>query len=69
VTVAEPVSVEVEEVTRETDKAILVVVDGDEEWIPKSVIDDDSEVHSMKSGRDGGTMLVAEWFARSKGWV
>jgi hypothetical protein len=37
VTVAEPVSVEVEEVTRETDKAILVV--------------------------------VAEWFARSKGWV
>ena len=66
---AESVSIDVDEVTCETDKAILVVVDGDEVWIPKSVIDDDSEVYSVKSGRDGGTMLVAERFARSKGWI
>jgi hypothetical protein len=66
---AEPVSIEVEEVNRETDKAIRVVINGDEEWIPKAVIDDDSEVYSLKSGRDGGTMLVAEGFARSKGWI
>lgn len=66
---AEPVSIDVSEVKRETNKAILVVVDGDDEWIPKSVIDDDSEVYSAESGRDGGTMLVAEWFARSMGWV
>jgi hypothetical protein len=66
---AEPVSIDVSEVKRETDKAILVVVDGDDEWIPRSVINDDSEVYSVESGRDGGILLVAEWFARSRGWV
>ena len=66
---AEPFSIEVDEVNRETDEAIRVVIDGEEEWIPKSVIDEDSEVYSLKSGRDGGTMLVAEWFARAREWV
>ena len=36
---------------RETDKALMVWVDEEtEHWIPKSLIDDESEVYSMKSG-------------------
>lgn len=49
----------------ETDKAILAVFDdGTETWIPKSVIDEDSEVYKM--GTDG-TLIVQLWFAEKEG--
>jgi len=51
---------------RQTDKAILVVLDGGEHWIPQSVIDDDSEVWKKY---DEGELVVAEWFARKQGWT
>lgn len=56
---------EFEDVTviRETDAALLVDVDGKEVWIPKSQIDDDSEVY--KAGTDG-TLIVSEWIAKEK---
>ncbi len=38
--------------------------DGKEAWIPKSQIDEDSEVYSLKSSP--GTMLVTEWIATQK---
>ena len=49
------------ECIRETDKAILVVLEGEEHWVPKSAIHDDSEVFG-----DGmaGTLVVHPWFAR-----
>jgi hypothetical protein len=52
---------------RETDKALLVRLDsdGEEHWMPKSVIDDDSECYSMKSG--AGDLIVAAWFAAREG--
>ena len=50
---------------RQTDKAILVVVDGAEEWVPQSQIDEDSEV--WQEG-DEGTLVVSGWFAHKKGW-
>lgn len=53
------------EPVRETDKALLVEVDGEQKWCPKSVIDDDSEVYSMKSG--GGTLVVQRWWAEKEG--
>ena len=61
-----PVSVGDAQVIRETDKAILVDVEGDEVWIPKSALHDDSEVWSEKNGE--GTLVVMAWFARKQGW-
>ena len=53
--------------TAETDKAILVEApDLDEqEWIPRSQIDDDSEVY--KTGT-AGDLIVSDWWAEKQGW-
>lgn len=53
-------------VVRETDKAILVVLDKDQIWIPKSQITDDSNV--WKEGQEGD-LYVSEWFAEQRGWI
>ncbi len=53
-------------VLRESEKAILCVVDGEEYWIPKSQIHDDSEVY--EDGTEG-TLVVSEWIAREKNLV
>jgi len=57
--------VEFEDVTvvRETDAAILCDIDGDEVWIPKSQIHDDSEVYEMSTS---GTLIIPEWLAVEK---
>jgi len=53
------------ECIRETDRALLVrLEDGDEHWIPKSVIHDDSEVYELGGE---GTLVVQGWFARKEG--
>lgn len=51
---------------KETDLALLVELDGEEVWIPKSVIDDDSEVYRVG---DEGTLVVHEWWAEKEGLV
>ncbi len=60
----------VEEVTcvHETDKALLVKIDGQELWVPQSQIKDESEVFD---GRDNsfGLLVVSTWFAKQKGWI
>ena len=49
-------------VLRETEKALLVLTDeGEEVWVPKSVVDEDSEVYQKD---DEGTLIVQEWFAK-----
>ena len=50
-------------VKRETKEAILIEVDEEEYWIPKSQIHDDSEVY-----RDGdeGDIIISEWIASKK---
>lgn len=58
---------EVEDVTveQETAKALLVKFDdGKTQWIPKSVIVDDSEVYKMGTS---GKLIVKEWFAEKEG--
>ncbi len=50
---------------RETDMAILVDIDGEEHWVPKSQILDESEV--WQDG-DEGTLVVSGWLARQEGW-
>lgn len=56
------------ECTRETDRAILVFLAdiGEEYWVPKSVVDDDSEV--WERGQEG-EVVVQEWWARDRGLV
>lgn len=50
---------------RETDKAILVKLEtGEEKWIPKSVVHDDSEVYE-KGGE--GKLVVQGWWAEAQG--
>ena len=46
----------------ETDKALLVVLesDGEKHWVPKYVIDEDSECYSMKSG-SGDLIVLFDW--------
>jgi hypothetical protein len=53
-------------VVRETDKALLCSIEGEEIWIPKSQIHDDSEVYE-----DGGEgdLVINEWLAIEKGLV
>lgn len=48
---------------RETDKAILVEIDETEYWIPKSQIDQDSEVFE---DMDEGELVITEWIAIEK---
>lgn len=53
--------------SRETEKAILVVLpDHDEMWIPKSQVHDDSEVYQEN---DNGTLIVSRWFADKEGFT
>lgn len=62
--------VEVEvEVLVETEKAlhVFVVDTGDEVWIPKSQIHDDSDVYSRDTSP--GTITITRWIAEQKGIV
>jgi len=62
----EPVSIEEVTAKRETDKALLCVIEGQpgEFWIPKSQIHDDSEVY--EEGGEG-TLVIPRWLAEEKG--
>lgn len=51
---------------RETGKACLCIIDGEEHWIPKSQIHDDSEVY--EEGHEG-RLVVTQWIAEQKGLV
>lgn len=53
-------------VLRETDKAVLVQTEaGDEVWIPKSVVHDDSEIYD--GGSETGELVVKAWWAEKEG--
>ena len=59
-------------ILKETAKAILVECPDFEEdvWIPKSQVDDASEVwEDSADGRGPGTLVVNRWFANKQGWV
>lgn len=55
------------EVVQETDKALLIRLEsGDEKWIPKSVIHDDSEVYDVGEN-SSGEVVVQQWLAKKEG--
>jgi hypothetical protein len=49
---------------RQTEKAILVEVEGEQFWIPQSQVEDDSEVY--KAGTEGD-LVISDWIAEQKG--
>jgi hypothetical protein len=51
---------------KQTENALLCLIDGEKIWIPQSQISDDSEV--WKEG-DEGTLVITEWLAIQKGLV
>jgi hypothetical protein len=54
-------------IIRETEKAILCDVGKDKPaWIPKSMIDDDSEIREVG---ESGEITISEWFARKEGLI
>lgn len=62
---SDTVEFEVERVKVETDLALLVEIEGEEHWVPKSQVDEDSEVYSKKNG--SGTLVVSRWWAEKEG--
>jgi hypothetical protein len=55
-------------VNAETEKALLVEYEGEEEWVPKSQIHDDSELWENCKG-ETGKLALPLWFAKKLGWV
>lgn len=53
-------------VLKESDKAFLIDIEGEEYWVPKSVIHDDSEVYDNDE-HDSGTLVVHLWWAEKQG--
>ena len=51
-------------VKRETNKALLCVIDGEDKWIPKSCIHDDSSVFAEGYT---GELALKTWFAEKEG--
>lgn len=62
----EEVEIEDCKVLKETDSAILVLIDGVKHWIPKSQVSDDSEIWAEG---DEGTLTITEWIATEKGLI
>lgn len=62
------VYVEIEDVLaiKDTDYALCCLIDGNDVWVPRTVISEDSEVSEVN---DEGILLIAEWWARDKGLV
>ena len=54
------------ELQYETPKAILVVIDGNELWIPKSLIREGSTVQNGMKG-ERGCLVLPKWFAVKEG--
>lgn len=61
----EPVEIVVDFVKKETAKAVLCEINGDEIWIPKSVIDEGED--DLTEGEEDVTISIAAWFARKEG--
>lgn len=56
-------------VIRSTEVGVLMLIDNDEVWVPKSGIHDDSEVWiDTDDGEGPGVLIVKDWLAEKRGW-
>jgi endo-beta-N-acetylglucosaminidase D len=60
----EPVEFEDIKAEAETEKAILVEIEGDKYWVPKSQVHEDSEVNEKG---DEGILITTRWWAEKEG--
>lgn len=53
----------------ESGKALLIYIPeiGENVWIPKRGIHDDSEI--WKVGQEPGELVIEDWVAEQKGWI
>jgi hypothetical protein len=58
------VLIAVDRVEHETDLALLLVIDGEEVWCPKSVVEDVDEV---SKGDEDVELNIAEWWCEREG--
>jgi hypothetical protein len=58
------VHVSVDEIVRETERALLVLIDSEEVWLPKSAVADGE---SYVPGDRNVTLSIRDWLAREKG--
>jgi len=63
---ANKVSFEHVRAIKQTASALLCVIEGKERWVPRSCVDDDSEVYQESQE---GTLVVSEWWATKAGLV
>lgn len=57
------------EILRESDSGAAWLIrfeTGDERWVPKSVVHDNSEVYDLRENREGKLVLKG-WWARKEG--
>lgn len=52
-------------VIRDSGKALLIDIEGEEKWIPKSVIHDDSEVFDDEDNKEG-MLVLKDWWAEKE---
>lgn len=64
----ETVEIAFDGIKAETDKAFLLEIDGEEEWIPKSQIES-WKMKESKWGKKSGTCEIPEWLAEEKGLI
>lgn len=60
---SDQVEIYVDRLVRQTDKAALCLIDGEEVWLPWSQIDDGSEIE--RNG-DSGVAYIPRWLADQK---
>jgi len=58
------IHIEIDEIKRVTDKAILIVYDGTEIWLPKSQV---ADCDNYQEGDLNCTISITEWIANEKG--
>ena len=58
------VHVDIDEVVKETEGAFLVLIEGEQYWLPKSQI---ADAKDYEEGDCGCTMSVTEFIAKQKG--
>lgn len=49
-----------------TDKAVRVEIEGDQYWVPKSQISEDSEIDGDSKKGDVGTLIATKWWAEQE---
>ncbi len=56
-------------VLRTSELAVHVQVEGEEIWVPKSVLTDEGDIDEDSEKGDEGDIVVRTWWAEKEGWA